>query len=413
MRFQVPRAGFQVGFRVPRSRLVPGFRPPLNGNLAPNLEPGTVNLESGTRNPEPGTRNQHREPGTTTWNQNLEPEPGTRTWNQNLEPEPRTRNPTWNLEPGTRNRMQYVIGIDLGTTNSAVAYVEHGRPAIRSPRVRVFEVPQLVAPGEVQPRPVLPSFLYLADEHERASGTTGAVPWDAAADPVGVFARESAARWSVPPGRRPRNPGWRTAAWIARRAILPFGHEPTARARCRRSRPRRATSRTSATRGTPRARATMRPSVRGAADRPHRACVVRRRGAGADDCRGHAGGLRRTSRSSKSRSRRSTRGSPRTAGAGRVPEATAITSWCATSAAAPPTSALIRVSLEDEDSHSSAWRSAITCCSAATTSTSRSRLSSRSGSDRGCRCRSGSRSAGSAPLPRSACCRTPRSSTSR
>ena len=70
------------------------------------------------------------------------------------------------------NDSRYVIGIDLGTTNSAVAYAERrsgGDPL--APALRVFEVPQVVAPGDVQPRPVLPSFLYLADAHERASGT--------------------------------------------------------------------------------------------------------------------------------------------------------------------------------------------------------------------------------------------------
>src|SRR5688500_14498018 len=41
---------------------------------------------------------------------------------------------------------RYLIGIDLGTTNSAVAYVD---TRAADPRVRVFEVPQLVAPGEV------------------------------------------------------------------------------------------------------------------------------------------------------------------------------------------------------------------------------------------------------------------------
>ena len=45
--------------------------------------------------------------------------------------------------------MARTIGIDLGTTNSAVAYVD---TRAADPRVRVFEVPQLVAPGEVAPR---------------------------------------------------------------------------------------------------------------------------------------------------------------------------------------------------------------------------------------------------------------------
>ena len=42
-----------------------------------------------------------------------------------------------------------VVGIDLGTTNTAVAWAEVGERA----RVRVLEVPQLVAPGEMGARP--------------------------------------------------------------------------------------------------------------------------------------------------------------------------------------------------------------------------------------------------------------------
>ncbi|HTL34518.1 MAG TPA: Hsp70 family protein [Kofleriaceae bacterium] len=68
---------------------------------------------------------------------------------------------------------RYLIGIDLGTTNSAVAFVD---TEAADPRVRVFEVPQLVAPGEVAPRRQLPSFVYLAGEIDLAPHET-ALPW--------------------------------------------------------------------------------------------------------------------------------------------------------------------------------------------------------------------------------------------
>jgi hypothetical protein len=62
---------------------------------------------------------------------------------------------------------RYVVGIDLGTTNSAVCYVDtHERPW----RVRVLEIPQLVAPGEVEARDTLPSFHYQPPGAEMASG---------------------------------------------------------------------------------------------------------------------------------------------------------------------------------------------------------------------------------------------------
>ena len=59
---------------------------------------------------------------------------------------------------------RYVVGIDLGTTHSVMAYLdtslltEEGPP----PVPQLFEVPQVVLPGQVEARPLLPSFLYLA-----------------------------------------------------------------------------------------------------------------------------------------------------------------------------------------------------------------------------------------------------------
>ena len=59
--------------------------------------------------------------------------------------------------------VEYIIGIDLGTTNSALAYaaVSQGEP-----KIEILPIPQLVAAGSVESRPTLPSFLYLGAEHE-------------------------------------------------------------------------------------------------------------------------------------------------------------------------------------------------------------------------------------------------------
>src|SRR5690349_4748048 len=89
---------------------------------------------------------------------------------------------------------RFLIGIDLGTTNSAVAYVDtRGGDA----RVRLFEVPQLVAPGEVAPRRQLPSFVYLTGEHDLAEAEI-ALPWRLAGivgrEVVGELARAQGAR---------------------------------------------------------------------------------------------------------------------------------------------------------------------------------------------------------------------------
>ena len=68
---------------------------------------------------------------------------------------------------------QYVLGIDLGTTNSVLAYALLGTDKAE---VQLLPIPQLVAPGVVESRPALPSFLYLAAEHE-ASGGAFDLPW--------------------------------------------------------------------------------------------------------------------------------------------------------------------------------------------------------------------------------------------
>src|ERR1041385_5321770 len=69
------------------------------------------------------------------------------------------------------------IGIDLGTTNSALAYIdEREAEDLDFPPIHVFETPQLVAAGRVEPRRTLPSFLFLEE-----------------GQPVGVYAREQGA----------------------------------------------------------------------------------------------------------------------------------------------------------------------------------------------------------------------------
>lgn len=92
---------------------------------------------------------------------------------------------------------RYVVGIDLGTTNSAVAYVD----TLESPwQVRILLIPQLVATGVVESRDTLPSFHYEAAAGEAAGGLLR-LPWDKS-DPsvaVGVYARDHGGR---NPGRQ-------------------------------------------------------------------------------------------------------------------------------------------------------------------------------------------------------------------
>jgi molecular chaperone DnaK (HSP70) len=82
---------------------------------------------------------------------------------------------------------RFVVGIDLGTTNSALAYAEAGGPA------RALPIPQIVGPGEVAERPSLPSFLLLPSEHEVASAAM-TLPWSGPMRyAVGAMARDRGA----------------------------------------------------------------------------------------------------------------------------------------------------------------------------------------------------------------------------
>ena len=110
------------------------------------------------------------------------------------------------------------IGIDLGTTNSALAWVG-GRG-----QVEIFEVLQLIARGEIGRAAVLPSFIYLPDDSESRSGAF-ALPWaDRSAERavVGLFAREHGAL--VPSRQIASSKSWLVNASVDRTAaILPWG----------------------------------------------------------------------------------------------------------------------------------------------------------------------------------------------
>ncbi len=50
---------------------------------------------------------------------------------------------------------RFVVGIDLGTTNSGVAYVDTGAAEAADARASDLAVPQVVGPGSVADRPLL------------------------------------------------------------------------------------------------------------------------------------------------------------------------------------------------------------------------------------------------------------------
>jgi molecular chaperone DnaK (HSP70) len=115
---------------------------------------------------------------------------------------------------------RYLVGIDLGTVNTALAAVDLLREGDLAAAVEPFPIPQLVAPGEVRDRRVLPSCAYLPGP-ELAAGAT-ALPWGERPVVVGELAREQGARV---PGRLVTS----AKSWLANpRAdrtapILPWG----------------------------------------------------------------------------------------------------------------------------------------------------------------------------------------------
>lgn len=56
-----------------------------------------------------------------------------------------------------QNQPDYSVGIDLGTTHTVVAFARADKP---NPEIEIFQVEQLVAPGQVAARPLLPSVRY-------------------------------------------------------------------------------------------------------------------------------------------------------------------------------------------------------------------------------------------------------------
>ena len=92
-----------------------------------------------------------------------------------------------------KSTAQYSIGIDLGTTNSVLAYTQMTGDKTTPPQV--FPIPQFTAAATVEPRNTLPSFLYLATDAEVA-GKSYDLPWDKKVtrkDTVGALAQKQSA----------------------------------------------------------------------------------------------------------------------------------------------------------------------------------------------------------------------------
>ncbi len=113
----------------------------------------------------------------------------------------------------------FAVGIDLGTTNCGIASLPLAEDRASAPAA--FSISQVVNPGEVAERPLLPSFLYLPAETDLPAGSLG-LPWDAARGfAVGALARDRGA--AVPARLVSSAKSWLSFGGVDRRAaILPW-----------------------------------------------------------------------------------------------------------------------------------------------------------------------------------------------
>ena len=92
---------------------------------------------------------------------------------------------------------RFIVGIDLGTTNSALAYCEFGEES-DAQRIDISPIPQVVNPNEVADRTLLPSFLYIPGDLDFPKGSLS-LPWDG--KPQFVIGELARKRGAESPGR--------------------------------------------------------------------------------------------------------------------------------------------------------------------------------------------------------------------
>ncbi len=120
---------------------------------------------------------------------------------------------------------RFSIGIDLGTTHCALSSIDMGNSDGEQVVQEVLPIPQLTAPGSVEARALLPSFIYLPHADELAAGDL-ALPWTADLEhAVGEMARSRGA--GTPIRLVSSAKSWLCHAGVDRRAaILPNDAPP-------------------------------------------------------------------------------------------------------------------------------------------------------------------------------------------
>jgi hypothetical protein len=122
---------------------------------------------------------------------------------------------------------RYSVGIDLGTTNCAIARASLDISAGTEP-VDVLPVAQLVEPGEVADRTLLPSFAYIVGEFDFPAGSLR-VPWSDEPQPLQIVGELARKRGADTPMRLVASAkSWLSYASANRTAaVLPWGAPDT------------------------------------------------------------------------------------------------------------------------------------------------------------------------------------------
>src|SRR5208282_2390131 len=138
--------------------------------------------------------------------------------------DPHLHNRCWVRKGDVSLAAKYIVGIDLGTTNSALARCNAsaaGSAAEEESRIEVRSIPQLVNPNEVAERTLLPSFLYIPGEFDFPKGSL-ALPWEP--EPKFVIGELARKRGAESPSRLVASAkSWLSYAGVDRTApILPW-----------------------------------------------------------------------------------------------------------------------------------------------------------------------------------------------
>lgn len=108
---------------------------------------------------------------------------------------------------------RFVVGVDLGTTHTVVAFADADA---EDARVEILRISQLVGLGQIDAEPILPSCVYIPTDGEREGDATR-LPWGEPDQVVGQFARTHGAKV-------PQRLVLSSKSWLCHRGIDP--HEP-------------------------------------------------------------------------------------------------------------------------------------------------------------------------------------------